>query len=100
METQKRKFTAELKSKMVLEMLKEEKSVAEISGEYEIHPAQLNRWKREAIEAFPQLFMDKQKETSHMKKKYEQKIEELYKEVGKLTTHLSWIKKKSGISMD
>jgi putative transposase len=44
--------------------------------------------------------MDKQKETSHMKKKYEQKIEELYKEVGKLTTHLSWIKKKSGISMD
>jgi transposase len=89
-----------LKSKIVLEMLKEEKSIAQLSSEYEIHSVQLNRWKREAIAAFPQLFEDKQQETNKMKKKYEQKIEELYTEVGKLTAKLSWIKKKSGISAD
>jgi len=32
-----------------------------------------------------------------MKQDYEQQINELYVEVGKLSTQLSWIKKKSGL---
>jgi transposase len=32
-----------------------------------------------------------------MKTDYEQTIDELYGEVGKLTTQLSWLKKKSGL---
>ena len=32
-----------------------------------------------------------------MKAEYENQIENLYAEVGRLTTQLSWLKKKSGI---
>jgi transposase len=43
------------------------------------------------------LFVDDRKGITKMKNDYEQKIDELYAEVGKLTTQLSWIKKKSGL---
>lgn len=58
-----------------------------------MHGNVLNRWKKEAIQNLSQLFVDDRKGISKMKKDYEQQIEELYAEVGKLTTQLSWIKK-------
>jgi transposase-like protein len=41
----KRTFTPEQKAKIVLELLKENKTIAELAAEYEIHPNQLQRWK-------------------------------------------------------
>ena len=38
--------TAAFKAQVVLEMLKEEKTVAQIAAEHQIHPGQLHRWKR------------------------------------------------------
>jgi hypothetical protein len=32
-----------------------------------------------------------------MKSEYEKKIQDLYAEVGRLTTELTWLKKKSGL---
>lgn len=90
----RRKFSPELKGQIVLEILKEEKSISQLSSEYEIHPVQLSKWKREALQNFSQLFVDDRKNINKMKKDYEQKIDELYAEVGKLTTQLSWLKKK------
>ena len=95
---QPRKFTPEYKSKIVIEILREQKSISQIASEEGIHPNQLGRWKREAIESFPLLFKDNNKEVSHIKREYEVKIDELYAEVGKLTTQLTWLKKKSGFA--
>jgi putative transposase len=44
-----------------------------------------------------QLFVDDRKGITKMKNDYEQQINELYAEIGKLTSQLSWIKKKSGL---
>jgi transposase len=96
MSTTRRKFTPEEKARIVLEVLKEEKSVSQLAAEHGMHGNVLNRWKKEAIQNLSQLFVDDRKGISKMKKDYEQQIEELYAEVGKLTTQLSWIKKKSG----
>jgi transposase len=57
----RRKFSPELKAQIVLDILKEEKSIAEIASEHGVHPVQLSRWKTEAIENFPQLFVDNRK---------------------------------------
>ncbi len=51
----RRRFTPEQKTKMVLEVLKEDRTVNEIAGEYGVHQAQLQRWKTEALEKIPQL---------------------------------------------
>lgn len=43
------------------------------------------------------LFVDERKAVKQQKAQ-EQKVERLYAEVGKLTTQLEWIKKKSGLN--
>lgn len=93
----RRRFTPEEKGRIVLEIIKEEKSVAQLSSEHGIHMNMLNCWKTEAIQNFSQLFVDDRKGITKMKQEYEHQINELYAEVGKLTTQLSWILKKSGL---
>jgi transposase len=93
----RRKFTPEEKARVVLEILKEEKSVSQLASEQGIHTSVINRWKAEAIQNFRQLFVDDRKDITKMKNEYEQKIDKLYAEVGKLTTQLSWLKKKSSL---
>lgn len=93
----RRKFAPEEKARVVLEMLKEEKSVSQLATELGIHTNMLNRWKAEAVQNLSQLFVDDRKGITKMKQEYERTIDELYGEVGKLTTQLSWLKKKSGL---
>jgi putative transposase len=97
MSTMRRKFTPEQKAQIVLEMLKEEKSVSQLASEHGIHANVLQRWKTEAVQNLHQLFVDDRKGITKMKNDYEQKINDLYAEVGKLTTHNAWLKKKSGL---
>jgi len=93
----RRKFAPEEKARVVLEMLKEEKSVSQLATELGIHTNMLNRWKAEAVQNLSQLFVDDRKGITKMKQEYERTIDELYGEVGKLTTQLSWLKKKSSL---
>ena len=92
-----KRYTATFKAQVVLEMLKEEKTVAQIAAEHQIHPGQLHRWKRQALENFTQLFTEsevlKQQAQTH-----DQELTELYAQIGKLTTQVEWLKKKSGLN--
>ena len=45
----RRKFTADFKAKVVLEALKERSTIEELARKYELHPTQINTWKREAV---------------------------------------------------
>lgn len=95
MTTSRRKFTPEEKASLVLEMLKEEKSVSQLASEHGIHANVLSRWKAEAVQNLAQLFVDDRKGITKMKHDHEQQVNELYAEIGKLTSQLSWLKKKS-----
>ena len=44
--------TAIFKAQVVLEMLKEEKTVTQIAADHQIHPGPLHRWKRQALDNF------------------------------------------------
>jgi putative transposase len=96
MTASRRKLTPEEKARIVLEILKEEKSVSQLASEHGIHANVLNRWKAEAVQNLSQLFVDDRKGITKMKNDYENRINELYAEIGKLTSQLSWLKKKSG----
>lgn len=96
MKTRKR-HSAQQKAQIVLELLKEEKSVVQIASEYGVHPNQLHRWKKQALEGFHRLFEDERKAEQAKEAEHERQLSELYAEIGKLTTQLNWIKKKSGI---
>ena len=89
----RKQFTSAFKARVVQELLKEEKMLAQISSEYEVHPTQLKNWRAIALQGLPSLF-EKQESTAALKAAYEQQIGELYAEIGKLTTQLNWLKKK------
>ena len=91
----RRIFKPEEKAKIVLEMLREEKTIAEIASEYEVHPSQLHRWKAEALENLPTLFTRGASEVEKMRKQHEAEKEELTKQIGQLTIEVNWLKKKS-----
>jgi len=45
----RRKFAAEFKAKVILEALKKRRTFEELARKYELHPTQINTWKRVAI---------------------------------------------------
>jgi len=89
-----RNFIAEFKAQVVLAMLKEEKAVSQRAAEHGIHPNQLYRWRDEARAGLPRLFstpaaqQQAAEQTAHTAQ-----VEQLYAEIGKLTTQLSGLKK-------
>jgi transposase len=93
----KKRYTAKQKAQIVLEILKEERSIAQIASEYGIHSNQLYRWKAQALENLASLFEDERRGEKGLQAEHERQVKELYAEIGKLSTQLSWLKKKSGI---
>ena len=91
----RKQYTAAFKARVVQEMLKEEKTLAQIAAEFEVHATQLKNWRTLALEGLPGLF-EKQDSTA-LKAAHEQQLTELYAEIGKLTTQVAWLKKKSGM---
>jgi len=92
----RKRYSPSLKANLVLQLLKEEKGLSELASEHGIHPNQLRDWKKTAVEGLPSLFTREQKNKQAAETAYEQKIEELYTEIGRLSTQLAWLKKKSG----
>jgi transposase len=88
----RRTHDAGLKAKVALEAIKGEKTVAEISSKYGIHPNQVGKWKKEVLERLPELFNGKMKKAD---KTADELQAELYQQIGQLKVELDWLKKKS-----
>ena len=94
----RKQYSASQKAKIALEILKEEKTVNQIASEFGVHPNVLYRWKKQALENLPRLFEDENKNERERQAEQERQTNELYSEIGRLTTQLNWLKKKSGYS--
>lgn len=57
-----RKFTPAEKSKIALEAIRAELTIAEIASKYTVHPNQINKWKKQALAQLPEAFSGKQKQ--------------------------------------
>jgi putative transposase len=94
----KKNYTPEFKSKIVMELLREEQTTSQIASKYGIHPTLLNKWKKSATEGLPELLSDRRKRDNVLAEK-DELIQLLYGQIGELSTKLSWLKKKSGIDI-
>ncbi len=93
----RKQHTPEKKAKLVLEALRGERTINEIASENNIHPNMLSKWKRDAETNLMLLFQDNSAKERKTRKAYEEEIQELYAQIGKLTTQNEWLKKKSGL---
>lgn len=90
--TNKRQYTNSEKVKIALEAIKGEMTIAQISSKYEVNATQIARWKKSAMEAMSTCFHKKQ---THKNLEDQSLVEDLYKQIGKLSTECEWLKKKS-----
>jgi putative transposase len=92
---QRRNFSAEFKARIALEAIKGQRTIQEIAAHYEVHPNQVTTWKRQVIEALPQVFSDHRLRGNESDEALKAA---LYQQIGQLQVQLDWLKKKSGLS--
>jgi len=90
----RKRYSAQEKAKIVLEILKGEMTQSQITAKYGVHATQLHSWKKQALGGITASFSDKQERKS---KDQAELIDELYKQIGQLKVELDWLKKKSGL---
>ncbi|KGP74949.1 hypothetical protein JT05_13340 [Desulfosporosinus sp. Tol-M] len=93
----KRKFTAEFKTQIVLQVLREEKELGAIAAEQQINPNQLRTWKKEFLDKAASVFDGSRqtKESERRKRELEAEKEDMLKTIGQLTLERDFLKKKS-----
>ncbi len=96
MKRKRRNFSAEMKARIALEAIKNQRTIQEIASHYGVHPNQVTRWKRQAIEGLAQAFRDGQARAVESDDALQA---ELYQQIGRLQMELDWLKKKSGLSL-
>lgn len=89
-------YQPEFKAKIAIEALKEDKTLSQISGEHEMHINNVLNWKKELVENASLIFnrSNHEKAVKQELKAKEEEMEELYKQIGQLTTQVNWLKKK------
>ena len=94
---ERRQYTAEFKTKIVLEIIREEKQLGELAAEHGLSPNQLRNWKREFIENAAKVFSESKQEKALRAKEraMDEERNELMAKVGQLTIEVDWLKKKS-----
>lgn len=89
--TSRRKFSAEFKSKVCIEALKEQQTIEALAKKYDVHPTQINTWKKEFLQNSAVVF---EKEGSGGADQKEQLIQALYAQIGELKVANDFLKKK------
>lgn len=89
----KKSFTAAFKSKVAIEAIKGHKTINELASEFEVHPTQINNWKKQLLEGSRQVFNSKKEQQN---KSTEAEREQLYAQIGKLKVQVDFLKKKTG----
>lgn len=87
----KKVFTPQQKAAVALEAIKGDKTVSQIASLYEVHPTQVQQWKKILRENVSAVFADKRRKEDAPN---ELLIDELYKTIGQRDIELGWLKKK------
>jgi putative transposase len=95
------KVSKEEKAKIVLAILRGDKTANEIASQYSVHPNVISRWKQTALDGLPELFEDKRLKVDRSRFNEQEKLlEQAYKLVGQRDIELDWLKKKLSIFDD
>lgn len=87
-----KQYTAAEKSKIVIEVIKGELTIAQITSKYGVHSTQIQQWKKKGLEYLASGFQNKIK-AKHSDE--QDLIKQLYEQIGRLNMECNWLKKKS-----
>lgn len=88
----RKQYSPEFKVRAVLEVLRGEKTAAQLSGELGVHPLVLSDWKKHFLAVASQVF---EKPGKGINQEVKEKAE-LFEQIGRLKMEVEWLKKKLG----
>jgi transposase-like protein len=94
MKRERKRYDGTLKAKVAVEAIKGQRTINEIASAYSIHPHQVTKWKKQALEQLPEIFSNGR---ARIQLADEELRDRLYQEIGQLKVELDWLKKKSGL---
>ena len=91
--SKRRRFSGELKAKLVLEALRGDRTLQEIASRRRVHPNQVGAWKRQAIEGLAELFS---KGAERRVRDHEGEVRDLHARIGELIGERDFLSRGSG----
>ena len=87
----KKVFTSQQKAAVALAAIKGDKTVSQIASDHEVHPTQVQQWKKILLENISSVFTNKRTKEGKPEREL---IDELYRVIGQRDIELGWLKKK------
>ncbi len=90
MPTTRKQHSPKFKAQVVLEAIRGEKTLSQLGSQFKVHPIQIAKWRKAALEHLPELFVDvRTRQTSSG----QAETNALYEQIGRLKVELDWLKK-------
>ena len=92
--TTRKQYSPKFKAQVVTEAIRGEKTLSQLGAQFKVHPIQIAKWRKAALEHLPELFVDgrtRQAGTGQTE------TDALYEQIGRLKVELDWLKKKVGM---
>lgn len=90
----RKRYDGSFKARVALEAIRGDRTVAEIAAAYGVHPNQISKWKKQALDELPKIFSGRYEKTEAQGKEL---TDQLYQQIGRLKVELDWLKKKAGL---
>ena len=93
MTTTRKTYSPKFKARVAIEAMRGDKTLSQLGSQFKVHPMQIAKWRKTALDQLPELFVDGRRKASNGT--VDNTV--LYEEIGRLKVELDWLKKKAGM---
>ncbi len=86
----KKRHSAAFKARVALEAAKQTRTLAKLSGAFQVHFVQISQWKKQLLDGIESLFRDGRRRDHDESPAIQA---ELYEQIGRLKMEVVWLKK-------
>jgi transposase-like protein len=94
MTTTRKRYSPKFKARVAMEAIRGEKTLSQLGSQFRVHPMQIAKWRKAALDQLPELFVDGR---TRKGRNDDADQDALYEEIGRLKMELDWLKKKAGL---
>ena len=87
MTTTRKQYSPKFKARVATEAIRGEKTLSQLGSQFKVHPMQIAKWRKAALEQLPELFVDGR---SRKGRNDDVDKDALYEEIGRLKMQRTW----------